>query len=70
MPGPLYASPPPFMWHKVEAHTAHYSAHPLFVPPVAPVLVPPRNPFEPPPDPEVPAPQDAPQDPSAAESGG
>lgn len=44
---PLYASPPPYVWHKVETHTAQYSALPLFVPPQPPILMVPHNPFLP-----------------------
>lgn len=49
---PLYASPPPFVWHKIETVHLTYSAAPTFVPPTPPVLVPPPNPFAPPPEPE------------------
>lgn len=49
---PLYANPPPFVWHKIESVHLSYSAVPTFVPPTPPVLVPPPNPFAPPPEPE------------------
>ncbi len=57
---PLYANPPPFVWHKIDTHTTQYSALPLFVPPTPPILVVPHNPFLPrPPDPsQDPPPQE------------
>ena len=49
---PLYATPAPYVWHKIESLHLSYSAMPTFVPPTPPVLVPPHNPFAPPPQPE------------------
>ncbi|KAF6234293.1 hypothetical protein HO173_007715 [Letharia columbiana] len=49
---PLYANPPPYVWHKIETLHLSYSAMPTFVPPTPPVLVPPSNPFGSPPEPE------------------
>ena len=46
---PLYANPPPYVWHKIESHSFGYSALPTFVPPTPPTLVVPPNPFGPPP---------------------
>ena len=50
---PLYATHPPFVWHKVESFHLSYSAMPTFVPPTPPVLVSPHNPFGPPPGTEL-----------------
>ena len=49
---PLYANPPPYVWHKIESLQLSYTAMPTFVPPTPPVLVPPPNPFGSPPAPE------------------
>ena len=56
---PVYAQPPPYVWHKFESVHLSYSATPTFVPPTQPVLVPPPDPFgtlpEPEPEPKSPA---------------